>query len=351
MRAAAVLLALFVPWAASQGTCQAPRAGPLGPMQDASACANILQCGDCVVHCNCGGAPSCLGSNTTLRCLGENDAVRNLPPASLPNGQFPFGVCDSSADAGIVGLVAPDHCGLNLCCPENPFVPAGCQNELDARLGLTGQCQAMVDSGSFSCEQSFCPTCGKLAGQCDHLCGYGLCSVCGDCFRSARLAAGQPEPCDDGNAEDGDGCSSSCLVEDGWTCTKEAVLLPDAALGGVQRQTTVDRCTTCTDSPVAWTDSQGYTCEDYEMFAACDSDSLSSDALVLGGRLRMTPEYFQYQFLYNTDISPGSVYRSDFVMSCERKLCTCRVLCMSASISRAARNGNVANITACWSAC
>ncbi|OLP85560.1 1,3-beta-glucan synthase component bgs3 [Symbiodinium microadriaticum] len=305
MRAAAVLLALFVPWAASQGTCQAPRAGPLGPMQDASACANILQCGDCVVHCNCGGAPSCLGSNTTLRCLGENDAVRNLPPASLPNGQFPFGVCDSSADAGIVGLVAPDHCGLNLCCPENPFVPAGCQNELDARLGLTGQCQAMVDSGSFSCEQSFCPTCGKLAGQCDHLCGYGLCSVCGDCFRSARLAAGQPEPCDDGNAEDGDGCSSSCLVEDGWTCTKEAVLLPDAALGGVQRQTTVDRCTTCTDSPVAWTDSQGYTCEDYEMFAACDSDSLSSDALVLGGRLRMTPEYFQYQFLYNTDISPG----------------------------------------------
>lgn len=274
-------------------------------MQDASACANIPQCGDCVVHCNCGGAPSCLGSNTTLRCLGENDAVRNLPPASLPNGQFPFGVCDSSTAAGTVGLVAPDHCGLNLCCPENPFVPAGCQNELDARLGLTGQCQAMVDSGSFSCEQSFCPTCGKLAGQCDHLCGYGLCSVCGDCFRSARLAAGQPEPCDDGNAEDGDGCSSSCLVEDGWTCTKEAVLLPDAALGGVQRQTTVDRCTTCTDSPVAWTDSQGYTCEDYEMFAACDSNSLSSDALVLGGRLRMTPEYFQYQFLYNTDISPG----------------------------------------------
>ena len=34
MRQAAVLLALFVPWAASQGTCQAPRAGPLGPMQD-----------------------------------------------------------------------------------------------------------------------------------------------------------------------------------------------------------------------------------------------------------------------------------------------------------------------------
>ena len=27
--------------------------------------------------------------------------------------------------------------------------------------------------------------------------------VCGDCFRSARLAAGQPEPCDDGNAEVG----------------------------------------------------------------------------------------------------------------------------------------------------
>jgi cysteine-rich repeat protein len=29
------------------------------------------------------------------------------------------------------------------------------------------------------------------------------------------------EACDDGNALDGDGCSSECTVEDKWTCTED----------------------------------------------------------------------------------------------------------------------------------
>ena len=36
--------------------------------------------------------------------------------------------------------------------------------------------------------------------------------VCGDGFRVGS------EACDDGNAEDGDGCSAACAVEDGWKC-------------------------------------------------------------------------------------------------------------------------------------
>ena len=28
--------------------------------------------------------------------------------------------------------------------------------------------------------------------------------------------------CDDGNRKNGDGCSSNCLIEPGWTCTKNA---------------------------------------------------------------------------------------------------------------------------------
>ena len=35
--------------------------------------------------------PSFPRGSTLNAGLGENDAVRNLPPASLPNGQFPFG--------------------------------------------------------------------------------------------------------------------------------------------------------------------------------------------------------------------------------------------------------------------
>ena len=38
-------------------------------------------------------------------------------------------------------------------------------------------------------------------------------TVCGD-----GLQAGE-EGCDDGNGVDGDGCSSTCQVEEGWTCT------------------------------------------------------------------------------------------------------------------------------------
>ncbi len=36
------------------------------------------------------------------------------------------------------------------------------------------------------------------------------------------------EGCDDGNIRDGDGCSSSCMVEDGFTCMPMAAMEPDA---------------------------------------------------------------------------------------------------------------------------
>jgi len=32
------------------------------------------------------------------------------------------------------------------------------------------------------------------------------------------------EGCDDGNLDDGDGCSQFCTVEDGWSCTGEAAI-------------------------------------------------------------------------------------------------------------------------------
>lgn len=37
-------------------------------------------------------------------------------------------------------------------------------------------------------------------------------TVCGDGLRAGW------EECDDGNEVDGDGCSSMCVVEEGWTC-------------------------------------------------------------------------------------------------------------------------------------
>ena len=50
-------------------------------------------------------------------------------------------------------------------------------------------------------------------------------TVCGD-----GLWAGWEE-CDDGNEVDGDGCSSMCVVEEGWTCSFSTcgLLWPGAA--------------------------------------------------------------------------------------------------------------------------
>lgn len=45
--------------------------------------------------------------------------------------------------------------------------------------------------------------------------------VCGDFFRDTSNDGSRIEMCDDDNKEDGDGCSSSCKVEDGYICSGE----------------------------------------------------------------------------------------------------------------------------------
>ena len=60
-------------------------------------------------------------------------------------------------------------------------------------------------------EQGICPTCEStpgtytMNGSCVTKCGDGILTV--------------DEDCDDGNPNDGDGCSSSCKVENGFICS------------------------------------------------------------------------------------------------------------------------------------
>ena len=44
--------------------------------------------------------------------------------------------------------------------------------------------------------------------------------VCGDGFREA--VKGLAEACDDGNSDDGDGCSGECSIEAGFACEPHA---------------------------------------------------------------------------------------------------------------------------------
>jgi cysteine-rich repeat protein len=43
---------------------------------------------------------------------------------------------------------------------------------------------------------------------------FGCDPTCGD-----GILAAPAEACDDGNVTSGDGCTASCLVEPGWTCS------------------------------------------------------------------------------------------------------------------------------------
>eukprot|EP00931_Biecheleriopsis_adriatica_P018955 TRINITY_DN13072_c0_g1_i1.p1 TRINITY_DN13072_c0_g1~~TRINITY_DN13072_c0_g1_i1.p1 ORF type:complete len:4043 (+),score=569.27 TRINITY_DN13072_c0_g1_i1:111-12239(+) len=291
-----VVLVAVVSKAAAAGTCSAPL---VGPMHDASQCgSSVSHCGQCTVKCTCGTSGNdCFSSNTLLRCLGEGDSIRQLPP-----DQFKFGTCNASHSTGL-GLVSEYFCGVAPCCPASPSEPIGCQDFLDHQYGVEGQCQDMVNSGEFPCDLYFCPTCGPMAGKCDKACGYGACAVCGDCWPEKRLGVDQGERCDDGNLIDGDGCSSTCFVEKDWQCTRTVVEATSMQLG-LPAVMTVDTCERC-NSQTNWVDIQGYTCEDYAFFGVCDASSRPSDAVVIGGRGLQTPGYLQYNLVYDIAIEPG----------------------------------------------
>lgn len=58
--------------------------------------------------------------------------------------------------------------------------------------------------------------CSDGSGCSEGTCIDGICSLaaCGD-------LRGTGSTCVDGNLLDGDGCSSSCVAEDGWICTEQ----------------------------------------------------------------------------------------------------------------------------------
>jgi cysteine-rich repeat protein len=101
--------------------------------------------------------------------------------------------------------------------------------------------------------------------------------VCGD-----GVVAGEEE-CDDGDASSGDGCSSACKEEDGWTCSGEPTRCVD--IDECQDSTApCDDRATCTNTDGAFTCEcdpgyvgNGFTCQD-----RCDADPESCSLPVEG---------------------------------------------------------------------
>lgn len=178
-----------------------------------------------------------------------------------------FPACNTSNSAGLVACVRAKS-GCKLC------------QLLNAADGLSRDCDRFDDSNGDN-------------GSCGPECADGVV---------------QPEEaCDDGNAADGDGCSTKCSVEAGWSCTgSPSTCAPTCGNGAVDADescddgntTNGDGCSsscqtetgfTCTGSPSACTRncgdgtlsaSEGEACDDHN---GNDGDGCSSTCQIEPG--------------------------------------------------------------------
>ncbi|MEY4549405.1 MAG: hypothetical protein RL685_5600 [Pseudomonadota bacterium] len=163
------------------------------PTNTAGQCTQVGSCGDGVINVSgeqCDDGDNDSGDGCTANCFQE--ALFNCPPGGGP--------CTSSVVCGD-GVVN----GAEACDDLGPG--AGADNGADD--GCNASCQVKV---GFICQ---------LGAPCR--------TTCGDGIRAGR------EQCDDGGTSNGNGCDSTCRLQDGFKCTDPA-----------SPATAADVCTTAT---------------------------------------------------------------------------------------------------------
>lgn len=214
------------------GTQASCYSGPAGTM-------NVGACHAGVQTCSADGASysACVNQVTPgAEICGDN--IDNNCDGQIDEG-CQVAQCTSAADCPGSDTACQERtCTAGVC--GIAFVPAGTQ----APNQIVGDCRSQVCNGAggvtnvvndgdvpvstSQCAQAVCvrgvpssfvsplgTACNQNGGTvCD---GVGTCvqppSVCGDGIRSGT------ESCDDGNVHSGDGCSASCTIEAGWSCT------------------------------------------------------------------------------------------------------------------------------------
>jgi cysteine-rich repeat protein len=159
------------------------------------------------------------------------------------------GVIDPEEDCDDANAMVGDGCSGCRIDPQWVCVgqPSECHACGDGFRNAEEQCDdgEMLDMGSAGCVNCMIvPGWECFPGQSADLCG----PVCGDgmWFDTSipGVTIGFAEGCDDGNLVDGDGCDSSCNVEDGYEC--EAVA-PATSMCMIPEETTGTDTDTDTD--------------------------------------------------------------------------------------------------------
>lgn len=183
--------------------------GAPGLCEAVGVCGNgVLDAGE---GCDDGGATS--GDGCSAACLIENDVACNASaPGDVGGASCASGICDVSAGAPGV-CEAAGACGNSVLetgegCDDGGVVAGdGCDAGCRIESGLPCNATPPGLSGDGSCGSGICDASSGAPGTCEEP------NVCGN----GRVEGG--EACDDGNASAGDGCSATCLVENGSPCT------------------------------------------------------------------------------------------------------------------------------------
>ncbi len=203
--------------------------------------------GDCDVAEQCTGSSGLcpadvfLGSETLCRAsTGQCDLAETCSGSSASCSPQDYSNNNSSCSGD--GNECMDFtCSYGSCTSANKADATICTDD-DANECTGAYCQ----SGScLDVPEGDGDLCGDWVND---ACYSGTCEVCGSGGR------GQYEACDDNNENNGDGCDTSCEVENLWSCTGDvgqvSVCSPDCQTGYGCEDTDGNECTVATCSDV-----------------------------------------------------------------------------------------------------
>lgn len=142
-----------------------------------------------------------------------------------------------SCVAKLVGKVGSGAVVTIVCQPNETIVDGKCDcDQNSVRIG--GKCTA-CPSATYKFTTSACAPCSSYCSTCSN---NTVCTQCNPGFQLASQACqeicGDGKkfilPCDDGNTLSGDGCSSTCQIESGYSCNGGTSKSPDTCskMGG-----------------------------------------------------------------------------------------------------------------------
>ncbi len=200
------------------GICDVTSGAP-GVCEPAATCGNSVR--EANEGCDDGNTAS--GDGCSATCRIENTRPCNASMPGLVGGaSCASGICDVTS--GAPGVCEPAAtCGNSVreanegCDDGNTAAGDGCS--ATCLVENTRPCNASMPglTGSASCASGICDVTSGAPGVCEPA------ATCGNSVREAN------EGCDDGNTTAGDGCTATCLLEDGRACN---AMMPGATGAG-----------------------------------------------------------------------------------------------------------------------